>query len=110
MMRKSALVDAGGWRADFPYLIDQATYSRVLMQGEFAPDLTTGATFRMSATQWSVVLVRDQADQAKAFHRALHTEHPEAVSAVDVLIGNIRASMMARARQVSYWILKRRMR
>ncbi|MCY1716562.1 glycosyltransferase family 2 protein [Microbacterium sp. SL62] len=110
MMRRSALEDAGGWRSDFPYLIDQATYSRVLFQGDFVPDLATGATFRMSATQWSVVLVRDQATQAKQFHRALHAEHPRAVSAVDVMVGNVRATLMARARQVSYWMLKRRMR
>lgn len=110
MMRRSTLTEVGGWRADFPYLIDQATYSNVLLRGGFAPDLTTGATFRMSASQWSVALVRDQAAQAKAFHRALHREHPSAVSAVDVVVGNARASLMARARQVSYWILKRRMR
>ncbi|MFB3977707.1 glycosyltransferase family 2 protein [Microbacterium proteolyticum] len=110
MMRRSALSAVGGWRADFPYLIDQATYSNVLLRGGFAPDLATGATFRMSASQWSVALVRDQAAQAKAFHRALHREHPDAVSAIDVVVGNARAALMARARQVSYWILKRRMR
>ena len=110
MMRRDALTAAGGWRPDFPYLIDQATYTRVLLQGEFAPDSTTGATFRMSATQWSVALVREQADQAKDFHRAVRRENPEVVSSMDVAIGNARAALMARARQASYAILKRRMR
>lgn len=110
MMRRSTLTTVGGWRGDFPYLIDQATYSNVLLKGEFAPDLHTGATFRMSASQWSVALVRDQASQAKDFHRVLRREHPEAVSAFDVALGNTRAALMARARQASYWILKRRMR
>lgn len=110
MMRREALTAVGGWRADFPYLIDQATYSDVLLRGDFAPDATTGATFRMSASQWSVALVRDQSAQAKAFHRALHRAHPDAVSAMDVVIGNTRAALMARARQASYRILKRRMR
>lgn len=110
MMRRDDLAAAGGWRGDFPYLIDQATYCEVLMRGDFVPDLATGATFRMSASQWSVALVRDQASQAKDFHRAVHREHPHAVSSVDVAVGNLRATLMARARQISYWILKRRMR
>lgn len=110
MMRRQSLVDAGGWRADFPYLIDQATYSRVLLGGDFVPDLTTGATFRMSASQWSVALVRDQATQAQAFHNELHREHPDVVSTLDARVGNARAALMARARQASYWFLKRRMR
>ena len=34
----AALHDAGDWYDRFPYLIDQASYSRVLMQGDFVPD------------------------------------------------------------------------
>lgn len=110
MMRRRTLESVGGWRSDYPYLIDQATYTEVLLRGGFAPDLQTGATFRMSATQWSVALVREQSDQAKAFHRGVRREHPEAVGRLDVIMGNARAVLMARARQASYWFLKRRMR
>lgn len=110
MMRRSALVDQGGWFAEFPYLIDQATYSRVLMAGEFVPDPSIGATFRMSADQWSVVLVKAQAQQARAFHEWMRREHPDALRRTDVAIGNVRASVMARLRKLSYRILKRRMR
>ncbi|GAB2842000.1 glycosyltransferase family 2 protein [Microbacterium insulae] len=110
MMRTSVLAATGGWFDRFPYLIDQATYSRVLLEGDFAPDPEVGATFRMSATQWSVALVREQSGQARAFHAWLRREHPEALSAADVRIGDVRAAAMARARRMSYRLLERRMR
>lgn len=110
MMRTAALQGAGGWYDRFPYLIDQASYSRVLMTGDFVPDVETGATFRMSSTQWSVALVKDQATQAHQFHRWLHEEYPDEVKSADVTVGNVRASLMARARRLSYRVLERRMR
>ncbi|MER7796928.1 glycosyltransferase family 2 protein [Microbacterium sp. NPDC096154] len=109
MMRRDLLVSEGGWFDRFPYLIDQATYSRVLMHGDFAPDAEVGATFRMSDTQWSVALVSEQAGQAHAFHAWLRETHPEALSELDRRYGDVRASLMARARRLSYRVLKRRM-
>lgn len=109
MMRREALTAQGGWFKDFPYLIDQATYSRVLLDGDFVPDPEVGATFRMSADQWSVVLVKAQSQQARDFHEWIHRENPEAVSRLDVMIGNARAAIMARLRKLSYRVLKRRM-
>lgn len=110
MMRRDALVRAGGWDATFPYLIDQATYSRVLLEGDFVPDTETGATFRLSDSQWSAVLIASQADQARRFHRWFHSEHPSVVSAWDLRIGNVRASVMARLRRLSYTVLRWRNR
>lgn len=110
MMRTDSLQAAGGWSDQFPYLIDQATYSRVLLGGGFVPDRLVGATFRMSATQWSVALSKDQSAQARGFHRWLHAVAPEAVRAADVVVGDVRATLMARARRLSYRVLRRRMR
>ena len=105
-----ALVESGGWFDRFPYLIDQATYSRVLLRGEFCPDPEVGATFRMSASQWSVALVREQSAQARGFHAWLRAEHPDVLSGLDVRAGDVRAAAMARARRLSYRLLERRMR
>lgn len=110
MMRRDALAATGNWFADFPYVIDQATYSRVLLHGDFAPDDETGATFRMSSSQWSVALTRSQSEQVRGFHHWLHANHPEVVRSADVWVGDTRAAVMARARRLSYWVLKRRMR
>ncbi|WP_229051812.1 glycosyltransferase family 2 protein [Aeromicrobium sp. Leaf350] len=110
MMRRSALTEAGGWFPEFPYLIDQGTYCRVLLHGDFVPDTETGATFRMSSEQWSVVLVKQQSDQAKGFYRWLHEHHPDVVSANDLRVGSLRAALAARMRRLAYAVLRRRMR
>jgi glycosyltransferase involved in cell wall biosynthesis len=108
-MRRDALEKVGGWFPDFPYLIDQASYARVLLQGDFVPDDEVGATFRMSNEQWSVALVKNQSAQAHGFHRWMHEHHPDVVSAADVRVGNLRASLAARARRLAYAVLQRRM-
>lgn len=110
MMRREALVSTGGWFDAYPYLIDQASYSRALLTGDFVPDPEVGATFRMSDAQWSVALTRNQASQAHGFHAWLRAQHPEVISVWDRRIGDIRASLMARARRLSYRLLQRRMR
>lgn len=110
MMRRDVLAAEGGWFDRFPYLIDQASYSRVLMRGRFVPDSEVGATFRMSDAQWSVALVAEQAAQAHGFHAWLRATHPDAISELDRRWGDVRASLMARARRLSYRVLKRRMR
>jgi glycosyltransferase involved in cell wall biosynthesis len=106
---RDALEATGGWFSDFPYLIDQASYSRVLLGGTFVPDPEVGATFRMSTAQWSVALSREQAAQARAFHHWVRTHHPQVLSALDVARGDVRATLMAHARRASYWVLKKRM-
>ncbi|MFT4298475.1 MAG: glycosyltransferase family A protein [Aeromicrobium sp.] len=109
-MRRDVLENVGGWFGDFPYLIDQASYARVLLHGDFVPDQEVGATFRMSNEQWSVALVKNQSSQARGFHEWMRHHHPDVVSAADVRIGNARAAMAARARRLAYVALSRRMR
>ncbi|WOF24173.1 glycosyltransferase family 2 protein [Microbacterium betulae] len=109
MMRRDALVAAGGWDDRFSYLIDLASYARVLVGGGFTPDAQVGATFRMSDTQWSVALVDEQTSEARAFHAGLRAEHPEVLSEADRRMGDLRAGLMARARRISYRVLGRRM-
>ena len=108
-LRRDELDATGGWFSDYPYLIDQATYTRVLLRGDFAPDPEVGATFRMSTAQWSVALSREQASQARAFHHWVRAHHPEVLSAADVARGDLSATLMAHARRASYWVLKKRM-
>lgn len=109
MMRREAFAAAGGWHDRFSYLIDLASYARVLVGGAFTPDTEVGATFRMSDTQWSVALVDEQTAEARAFHAWLRDEHPEIVTEADRRMGDIRAGLMAQARRISYRVLKRRM-
>lgn len=110
MMTLDAFRTAGGWDGRFPYLIDQTTYSRVLMQGRYVPDPRVGATFRMSASQWSVALVREQARQMRLYNHWLRDAYPSSISAVDVRLGDAASVLMANARRVAYRVFDRRMR
>lgn len=109
-VRREVLERVGWWDSRFPYLIDEATYVRVLLEGDFVAIDESLAAFRVSASQWSVRLVNDQAQQTIAFHDWLATEHPTVVRGGDRWYGNLRARAMARARQATYAYLGRRMR
>ena len=109
LMRREVLARVGGWDGRFPYLIDQATYSRVLLEGDLVADERSGAAFRLNGGQWSVALAKSQSDQAKAFHHWLGEARPDVVSAADVRRGNRRAMVMAWARRAVYVLYARRM-
>lgn len=109
MFRRSTLEAVGGWHADPPYLIDQATYSRVLLRGDLATTPGPLAAFRVSATQWSVALMREQSASAAQMHRRLTELAPGLLSPLDVRRGNARAALRAVQRRLVYLYLGRRM-
>lgn len=109
LMRRSALEDIGWWDSRWPYLIDEATYCRVLLLGRFVGVPGSLAGFRISAGQWSVRLMNDQAKQATGFHDWMAQSRPDVVSATDRVIGNVRARMLAQVRRLAYAWLGRRM-
>jgi glycosyltransferase involved in cell wall biosynthesis len=110
LFRRAALVDAGGWDGRFPYLIDQATYCAVLLQGSFVAVPHTLASFRVSQSQWSVQLVRAQAEQAIGFNREFARVHPGLLGPTHLLVGSLRAHANAYGRRAVYRWLGRRMR
>jgi glycosyltransferase involved in cell wall biosynthesis len=110
LMRRSTFQDAGGWDASHSYLIDQASYARVLERGDFIAIRQTLASFRVSAGQWSVALSREQSAQAATFHREFRARHPQRVSRLDVAIGDTAARVNSLGRRVVYAMLGSRMR
>ena len=109
LFRRQALVAAGGWDGRLPYLLDQATYSAVLLRGNLVAVPGPLAAFRVSNSQWSVRLVREQADQFIGFHRSFSAQHPGLLSSSDLAIGGLRARFNAVARRAVYLWLDRRM-
>lgn len=109
LMRREVLEGVGGWDARSPYLIDQATCARVLLHGPMVAVRRPLAGFRISASQWSVSLSREQAEHARAFHRMLRTEHPGLLTSADVALGDSRATLMAWKRRAAYVWLRQRM-
>ena len=109
-MRRAELEASGGWDDRFPYLIDQTTYSKVVLRGDFLPVDEALAGFRVSSGQWSVALVNEQAAQARAYNAWCRTQAPDTISAFDVWIGNRRATALAFRRRAYYTLTALRSR
>ncbi|ANP71596.1 glycosyltransferase family 2 protein [Cryobacterium arcticum] len=109
LMRRSVLEKVGWWDSRWPYLIDETSYSLVLLEGKFVGVPGSLAGFRISDSQWSVRLVNEQAEQAIGFHNWMAQTRPDVVSGLDRRIGNTRARIMAQVRRLAYLWLGRRM-
>ena len=109
LFKRQILEREGGWDSQFPYLIDQATYTRILLHGDMVALPNVLASFRISSGQWSVRLARQQAEQVMAFHAALRAGNSGLLSRHDLLIGNARAVTISYARRIAYLTMRRRM-
>lgn len=110
MLRRDVLELIGGWHGGPGYMIDQGTYSRALLHGDFVAVPGPLAAFRVSASQWSVRLTREQAASAAQMHRQLAALAPHAISVADVRRGNLMARVRSWQRRLVYLYLGRRMR
>lgn len=108
MMRAAVLREAGGWDESQAYLIDQASYGRVLLRGPMVALPVPLAGFRVNSGQWSVALAREQAAQAAAYHHDLAERG--VVSRVDARLGNAKARVTALLRRAVYIVFARRLR
>lgn len=102
MMRRADLEAAGWWDSTNPYVIDERTYANVLLRGDFVGIPQALASFRINSGQWSARLAGQQAEQVMGFHNDFAREHPDAVSAADARIGNLKARVNAYGRRVIF--------
>lgn len=110
LMRRDALERAGWWDASKAYYIDAASYARVLALGDLVALRRPLAAFRVSDSQWSVRLAKQQQEQAAEFHAEMALLFPDCVTYRDVKLGNAMAHMQAWKRRAAYAVLRRRMR
>jgi glycosyltransferase involved in cell wall biosynthesis len=110
LLRTDLLKQVGWWDGRRGYLIDEATYFKVLGHGDLVAVPETLAAFRVSSAQWSVRLTREQARQAIDVHREVSATSAGVVSPTDVLLGNARAHLHAVKRRLAYFWLRSRMR
>jgi len=110
MFRRPALEAVGGWHGNPGYMIDQATYCRVLLGGDLATTAGPLASFRISETQWSVELARDQARSAVEMHRQIALLIPGLLTGRDIAVGNSMATLRSLQRRLVYLYLGRRMK
>lgn len=109
LLRRPALDKAGGWDGRLGYLIDLATYVRVLERGDLIAVGESLATFRLSSTQWSARLIGDQARQSIECFRAVRARRPDILRRSDLLLGEVRAVALGIARRLVYLRLGRRL-
>lgn len=109
MMRRDLLERGGWWDAADPFLIDVATYVRVLAQGDLVVVPGVLSAFRISASQWSVRLTDDHAAQGASFARRMARRMPEVVSSSDARRGVLGAYRGSLQRRIAYAVLARRM-
>ena len=110
MIRRSALEETGWWDGTKAYYIDAGTYARVLTQGDLVAVPTSLAAFRVSASQWSVRLMKEQQQQAAEFHAEARTLFPDTITEGDVRRGDLLAHVVAWQRRAAYLVLGKRMR
>ena len=110
LLDRQVLADTGWWDDRAPYLIDQATCSRVALRGSMIALRRSLAGFRVSDQQWSVQLAHTQAEHAARFHHLVAAENPGLLSARDVRLGDRKAAVMAWIRRSTYAYLHQRMR
>ncbi|KRF45991.1 glycosyl transferase [Terrabacter sp. Soil811] len=110
MLRRRVLMEVGSWDASFPYVIDQYTYSKVLMHGDFVGLADSLASFRLSDSQWSVALADQQYRQIVSFHQVLAETYPGLLSRSHRIRAGARARALTYARRVAYLSLQRRLR
>ncbi|MEO7000112.1 MAG: glycosyltransferase family 2 protein [Terracoccus sp.] len=109
LMRREALENIGGWADSEPYVIDQQTFCNLLMTGDFYALPKSLASFRLSSSQWSVDLAKQQSDQVVAFHHRLAADNPGLLSRIDLVRGDTMARAMAYVRRAAYLWLGRKM-
>ena len=109
LVRRETLDHVGGWDARHPFVIDEATYVKILLTGDFFGIDKALAAFRLSSAQWSVNLARQQSDQVILFHHQLADEAPGLLSRADLWRGDAMARAMAYARRLAYVWMRRRM-
>jgi len=109
LIRRAALERAGGWDGRHPFVIDEATYVNVLLHGDFLGIDQPLAAFRLSSSQWSVHLAREQSGQVIGFHHRLAQDEPGLLSRMDLLRGDAMARGMAYVRRLAYVWVGRRM-
>lgn len=111
LMRHSLAERIGHFSAAIPYLIDLDYWVRALAHGDAWRLAEPVAAFRVSAGSWSVALSARQAGEFRCFARKVATEEGFRISALDCVLGGLRAGVKQLARAIVYrLVLARRLR
>ena len=102
LMRRDAFKQVGGWKFEYPYVVDLSTYLHILTLGDFVPDDTVGVKFRVSSGQWTAELQNDQSKHVVGMNDIMHQEYPDIVTKSVLWRGNAMSKVMQTLRLVFY--------
>ncbi len=90
------------WRADWPYMIDVATYAKVLRHGSVVCDPEVLASFRVSASSWSSSLLDQQPIQFRGWRDAVVAAGDVPFSAADRIRSEAALRIRTFARRIYF--------
>jgi glycosyltransferase involved in cell wall biosynthesis len=105
LYRTQALRGAGGFNADWSYLIDVVSYLSVLEHGDFSPVSENLGSFRISSTSWSATLAKQQRKEAlKCLDFAFNLDYVRA-NRFDLWSGKLSATVSSFIRRAIFKFL-----
>lgn len=110
LFRGDAIRHAMPWVATWPYVIDLATYARVLRGGSVVCNPLVLASFRVSGSSWSSSLVGQQYAQFKAWRDSLLASGELRLGAAERARSDVNLRVRAFARQQYFRRAQRRER
>jgi glycosyltransferase involved in cell wall biosynthesis len=102
LCRREVLERVGGYSLDQSYMVDLDLWMRLLREGNLAFIREALCTFRVSRMSWSSQLARHQASEARRSLKAIRSEHPETVRAVDLAVGYPKPTLLSLARRAVF--------
>lgn len=110
LFRGPAVRAAMPWDGRWPYMIDVATYAKVLGSGAAVCDHAVLATFRVSGTSWSSSLIGQQRTQFRGWRDALLGDGTIEFSTVDRVRSEAALAARTAGRRAHFWLAARRER
>lgn len=107
LLRRATFIKAGGWRFEYPYVVDLNTFLHVLQYGDFVKDNTVAVKFRISSNQWSAELKDVQAANVHGMNEQLAALMPDAITGTVLWRGRIMASTMQNLRKMLFKIRRK---
>lgn len=113
LFRREALLEAGGWEPNRPFLFDLATYCRVLLhsRGTLVAVPRPLWAFRLSGAQETVRTYKhSQTEDVIGFFRELAAANPGLLTRQHLVVGSTRAHLNTLGRHAMYrWLGRKRL-
>jgi glycosyltransferase involved in cell wall biosynthesis len=90
------------WPSDYPYMTDLVMWFRLLEQGDLVAIREPLGSFRAHQGSWSAEISSVQAQQAASLFNSVAAHPGNSVRHSTVLIGRLRAGLLARLRPIAY--------